>query len=285
MTTIMPNASQYPDQAAALIKTQHPNFKPQIGIVLGSGLGGFVEHLERSVVIPYQDLPGFPQGAVHGHAGNLVLGTYEGTDVVCLQGRAHYYEGNHSQTVKTYVRTLQRLGCQSFIATNAVGSLNLEVKPGELMLITDHINFQGCNPLIGPNDDEFGPRFFPVDTLYDAQLREQFLRTAQSLHIPIHQGVYLAVLGPNYETAAEIRAFRLLGADVVGMSTVPEVLVAQHCGMKTAVISTITNFATGLNTTAHDHNEVVKVAAEGGKNLNQLLCQWIKGFDAFKAAN
>ena len=142
----MSNTSQYPDQAAAFIKAQHPDFKPKIGIVLGSGLGGFVDHLERSVVIPYQKLPGFPQGAVHGHAGNLVLGTYAGIDVVGLQGRAHYYEGNHSDSVKTYVRTLQRLGCQYFIATNAVGSLNPDAKPGELMLITDHINFQGCNP-------------------------------------------------------------------------------------------------------------------------------------------
>jgi len=272
----MSNTSQYPDQAAAFIKAQHPDFKTKIGIVLGSGLGGFVDHLERSVVIPYQKLPGFPQGAVHGHAGNLVLGTYAGIDVVGLQGRAHYYEGNHSDSVKTYVRTLQRLGCQYFIATNAVGSLNPDAKPGELMLITDHINFQGCNPLTGPNDDEFGPRFFPVDAAYNPRLREQFSSTAQALQIPLHQGVYAAVLGPNYETAAEIKAFRILGADVVGMSTVPEVLVAQHCGMKIAVISTITNFATGLNATVHDHNEVVKVAAQGGKNLNQLLCQWIK---------
>ena len=258
------------DQAAALITMQYADYHPQVGIVLGSGLGGFVEYLERPVVIPYKELPGFPEASVHGHAGNLVLGTYAGVDVACLQGRAHYYEGDHSETVKTYVRTLQRLGCQYFIATNAVGSLNPEAKPGELMLITDHINFQGCNPLIGPNDDTFGPRFFPVDAAYNLSLREQFLSTASALHIPLHQGVYCAVLGPNYETAAEIRAFRLLGADVVGMSTVPEVLVAQHCGMKIAVISTITNFATGLNTTAHDHLEVVKVAAEGGKNLNKL---------------
>lgn len=275
----MSKASHNADQAAAFIKTQYPNFKPRIGIVLGSGLGGYGEHLERCEVIPYQKLPGFPSGAVHGHAGNMVLGNYAGVDVVALQGRTHYYEGNHSETVKTYVRTLQRLGCQYFIATNASGSLNPDAKPGQLMLITDHINLQGCNPLIGPNDDDFGPRFFPVDTLYNLDLRKQFLNIAQKLHIPLHQGVYIAVLGPNYETAAEIRAFRMLGADVVGMSTVPEVLVAQHCGMKVAVISTITNYATGLNAVAHDHNEVVKVAAEGGKHLNQLLCQWIESVE------
>ncbi|MGV3740551.1 MAG: purine-nucleoside phosphorylase [Gammaproteobacteria bacterium] len=274
----MSKATHNADQAAVFIKTQYTDFKPRIGIVLGSGLGGFGEHLEDCKVIPYQKLPGFPSGAVHGHAGNMVLGSYAGVEVVALQGRAHYYEGNHSETVKTYVRTLQRLGCEYFIATNASGSLNPDAKPGQLMLITDHINLQGCNPLIGPNDDDFGPRFFPVDALYNLELRKQFLNIAQKLNIPLHQGVYIAVLGPNYETAAEIKAFRILGADVVGMSTVPEVLVAQHCGMKVGVISTITNYATGLNVVAHDHNEVVKVAAEGGKHLNQLLCQWIEEF-------
>ena len=273
---LMSDLSSLPDQAAQYIKAEHPNFKPKVGIVLGSGLGGFVEHLECSHVIPYQKLPGFPHGSVHGHAGNLVLGAYAGVDVVVLQGRAHYYEGNHSESIKTYVRTLQRLGCHFFIATNAVGSLNPSIHPGELMLITDHINFQGSNPLIGPNDEAFGPRFFPLDTAYNPQLLEKFLQLSKTLAIPLHQGVYAAVLGPNYETAAEIKAFRILGADVVGMSTVPEVLVAQHCGMHTAVISIITNFATGLNVSAHDHNEVVKVAAHGGKNLNQLLCEWIK---------
>lgn len=271
----MSHASFPADQAAALITAQYPDYKPQVGIVLGSGLSGFVDNLQRTVSIPYEDLPNFPKTTVYGHPGNLVLGTYAGVDVVCLQGRAHYYEGNHSETVKTYVRTLQRLGCHSFIATNAAGSLNIEAKPGELMLITDHINFQGCNPLLGPNDEAFGPRFFPLDDAYSLTFREQFLNVAQKSGITLHQGVYCAVLGPNFETAAEIKAFRLLGADAVGMSTVPEVLVAHHCGMKIAVISTITNFATGLGASAHSHLEVVKVAAEGGKDLNKLLCQWL----------
>lgn len=281
----MTRPSHYPDQAAAQIKTQYPDYAPQVGIVLGSGLGGFIDHLERRVVIPYQDLPGFPISSVHGHASNLVLGTYAGMDIVCLQGRAHYYEGNHSESVKTYVRTLKRLGCDYFIATNAVGSLDIEAKPGELMLITDHINFQGCNPLLGHNDDEFGPRFFPVDEAYNLELRTQFLNQAQTMNLVLHQGVYIAVLGPNYETAAEIRAFRMLGADVVGMSTVPEVLVAHHCGMKVAVLSTITNFATGLNPTAHDHQEVVKVAAQGGTHLNELLCRWIENLKSGAQTN
>lgn len=266
----------HPDQVAAQLKTAYPGYQPQIAVVLGSGLGGFVDHLEDRVVIPYADLPGFPISSVHGHAGKLVLGRTSGKDVICLQGRAHPYEGENHAAVKMYVRTLQRLGCKYFIATNAVGSLNKDAQPGELMLINDHINFQSSNPLVGPNDDDFGPRFLPVDQAYNIKLREQFLKTASELNIQLHQGVYFAVLGPNYETAAEIRAFRLLGADVVGMSTVPEVLIAHHCGMKVAVISTITNFATGLNTTDHDHQDVVKVAARGGEKLNQLLCRWIQ---------
>ncbi|HVT63133.1 MAG TPA: purine-nucleoside phosphorylase [Legionellaceae bacterium] len=272
MTEIMP----HPDQIAAQLKAMYPLYRPKIGIVLGSGLGGFVDNLENRVEIPYQELSGFPISTVHGHAGKLVFGTLGGKDIVCLQGRAHLYEGANHAAVKMYVRTLHRLGCEYFIATNAVGSLNQDIQPGELMLITDHINFQSSNPLVGPNEEEFGPRFLAVDEAYYLPLREQFLQAAKELEITLHQGIYFAVLGPSYETAAEIRAFRLLGADVVGMSTVPEVLVAHHCGMKVGVISTITNFATGLNTTQHDHNEVVKMAAKGGEKLNRLLSHWLQ---------
>ena len=271
----MTTTAHHADLAAAQLKAAYPSYKPRIGIVLGSGLGDFVEHLDKSIAIPYTDLPGFPHGSVHGHANKLVLGSISGIDVVCLQGRAHSYEGENHHTVKTYVRTLQRLGCQTFLATNAVGSLNKDVGPGELMLINDHINIQPSNPLVGPNDDDFGPRFLPVDNAYDVTLRQQFLATAKELSISLHEGVYVSVLGPNYETAAEIRAFRLLGGDVVGMSTVPEVLVAHHCGMKVAVLSTITNFATGLATSSHDHNEVVKTARNAASKLSQLIKHWL----------
>ena len=262
-------------QACNKIKLRFPSFQPKIGIVLGSGLGGFTEQLEDAVSIPYHDLPGFPSGNVHGHGGNLVLGHIGGVDVVCLQGRSHSYEGGNYDTVKTYVRTLKLLGCEVFLATNASGSLREEVGPGELMLVTDHINMQPGNPLVGPNDDEFGPRFYPLDNAYDITLREKLVATARKESIPIHQGVYVSVLGPNYETAAEIRAFRILGADAVGMSTVPEVLVAHHCGMKVAVIATITNYATGLNHTAHSHNEVVSVAEQAGQKLNRLVKEFV----------
>ncbi|MCC5014972.1 MULTISPECIES: purine-nucleoside phosphorylase [Legionella] len=261
--------------AAEKIKQQVPSFKPTIGIVLGSGLGSFAEQLDDAVTISYDELPGFPKITVHGHGGNLVVGYLSGIGVVCLQGRAHSYEGDHHDTVKTYVRTLRLLGCSHFMATNASGSLREDVGPGELMLITDHINMQPGNPLVGPNDDEFGSRFFPLDNAYDQGMRDKLLQIAHKENIALNQGVYLSVLGPNYETAAEIRAFRIMGADAVGMSTVPEVLVANHCGMKVAVIATITNYATGLSRTSHSHEAVVLMASKAAEKLNRLVKQFI----------
>lgn len=269
--------NSYPHLAAEYINKLYPSFKPVIGIVLGSGLGQFAEELEDAVSISYEELPGFPRLTVHGHGGKLILGYCGGVGVVCLQGRAHTYEGmEHYQTVKNYVRTLKVLGCQYFIATNASGSLREDVGPGELMLITDHINFQPGNPLIGPNEDEFGPRFYPLDNAYDETMRNDLLALAQRNAIKLNQGVYVSVLGPNYETAAEIRAFKLLGADAVGMSTVPEVLVANHCGLKVAVIATITNYATGLTKISHSHDAVVMMASQAAKQLNTLIKQYIQ---------
>lgn len=258
--------------AAESILAQYPQFKPKVGIVLGSGLGQLAESLQDQVVIPYHDLPGFPHGSIQGHAQKLVLGRMEHVDVVCLQGRAHLYEGEQAHdTVKTYIRTLKLLGCEYLIATNAVGSLHESLRPGELVLIHDHINLQPTNPLVGPNDDQFGPRFLPLDKAYDPSMQDQFQRLAREHDIPLHRGIYLAIIGPNYETAAEIRAFRTLGADVVGMSTVPEVLVAAHCGLKIGVISIVTNYATGLNPIAHNHADVVSVAEQAGEKLAQII--------------
>lgn len=266
----------YAHLAADYIKKLHPSFKPTVGVVLGSGLGQFAEELEDSVSLNYEDLPGFPKMTVKGHGGHLILGYWKGVGVICLQGRAHTYEGlQNYEAVKTYVRTMKLLGCDYFIATNASGSLREEVGPGELMLITDHINLQPGNPLVGPNDDEFGPRFYPLDNAYDKTMRDGLLSIAKQHSISLAQGVYISVLGPHYETAAEIRAFKILGADAVGMSTVPEVLVANHCGMKVAVIATITNFATGLSTTSHSHDEVVKMAAIASEKLNILIKQYL----------
>ncbi len=262
--------------AAKLIKNQTPSFIPKIGIVLGSGLGSFVDQIEKPVIIQYEDLPGFPRMTVHGHTGSMVLGYLNDVPVVCLQGRAHFYEGDTSEAVKTYVRTLKLLGCEYFIATNASGSLNEHMHPGSLMQVTDHINFQPVNPLVGPNDDAFGERFFPMDNAYDATMNAHIKSTADEEGIVLHEGVYISVLGPNYETAAEIRAFKSWGADAVGMSTVPEVLVARHCGMRVAVIATITNFATGLATTSHHHDAVVATANQAAHHLNLLLRKSIK---------
>src|SRR3990167_9467673 len=263
------NHLSQPTQAALLIKKTHPNFKPKIGIVLGSGLGCFTKIITNSYRISYNLLPGFPKLTVTGHAGNLILGTINGMEIVCLEGRSHSYEGLDYTAVKTYVRTLRAIGCEYFFATNASGSLHQDIGPGELMLITDHINMQPGNPLVGPNDSEFGPRFFPLDNAYDLEMQAILLQVASKETIKLHKGVYISVLGPNYETAAEIRAFRILGADAVGMSTVPEVLVANHCGMKVAVIAIITNYATGLDSTSHSHESVVLTASRAVEKLNR----------------
>lgn len=262
--------------AANYIKKLYPSFKPSIAVVLGSGLGQFANELQDSVSISYQDLPGFPNITVQGHGGNLILGYWNSIGVVCLQGRAHTYEGlENYETVKTYIRTLKLLGCTYFIATNASGSLREDVGPGELMLISDHINFQPINPLIGPNDEDYGPRFYPLDNAYDQEMRFSFLSLAKKNEIKLSEGVYISVLGPHYETAAEIRAFKILGADAVGMSTVPEVLVANHCGMRVAVIAMITNYATGLSKQIHSHEGVVAMAESAATKLNLLLKQYI----------
>lgn len=272
------NHSNLASQALTKIHKIRPDFKPIIGIVLGSGLGSFAEALDDVVNIPYDVLPGFPKTTVKGHSGNLVLGYYNKVPIACLQGRAHSYEGHSHEIVKTYVRTLRLMGCDYFLATNASGSLREDVGPGELMLITDHINLQIDNPLVGPNDDEFGPRFLALDKAYDLDVRNNLLSLAKKAGITLHQGVYMAVIGPNYETTAEIKAFKLLGADAIGMSTVPEVLVAVHCGMKVGVIATITNHATGLAKCSHSHDAVVSMASKAAESLNELIQRYIASF-------
>lgn len=271
-----------PNAVAAQIRARFPQYQPKIGIVLGSGLGGFADELDHTVSIPYVDLPGFPTMSVHGHGGAMVLGNMFDVDVVCLQGRAHSYEGPSHDAVKMYVRTLKRLGCEYFVAISACGSLRPDVGPGELMLIQDHINFQPGNPLMGPNDDAFGPRFYPVDHAYDLEARRTLMHIAEEENIGLTEGVYISVSGPNYETAAEIRAFQHLGADAIGMSTVPEVLVATHCGMKVVVIATMTNYATGIAKTSHSHEAVVAMAMQSGEKVRRLMRKFIKTFASLK---
>ncbi|MEN9449831.1 MAG: purine nucleoside phosphorylase [Pseudomonadota bacterium] len=260
-----------PQQLAQSILKHHPDFQPKVGIILGSGLADIADKFTDSISIPYTELPGFPVSSVVGHHGKMILGYLNKIPVVCCQGRVHSYEGMQGKDFKIFIRTLKCLGCHTLLMTNAVGSLNKNVALGQLVLISDHINFQPMNPLAGPNDEEFGPRFFPMDDAYDPGIRDIIRQTAKKLSIPLNEGVYVSVLGPNFETPAEIRAFRQLGADVVGMSTVPEVIVARHCGLKVAVISVVTNLAAGLGDEPITHEGTVHFAAKASENLGRLL--------------
>jgi purine-nucleoside phosphorylase len=230
-------------RAVAVIRerTQH---QPKVGLVLGSGLGGLADTLEDRVVIPYDDIPGWPTSTVHGHQGNLVLGTLEGQTVVAQQGRAHFYEGYGLQQVTFPIRVMHFLGVKTLILTNAAGGLNPTYRVGEIMLLKDHINFVGLsghNPLVGPNDDAIGPRFPGMVQTYDRKLREVARNIAAEADVPLHEGVYACVAGPSYETPAEVRMLRAMGADAVGMSTAHEVIVARHAGMRVMACSGITN--------------------------------------------
>ena len=214
--------------------------------MLGSGLGDVAERISGPVEVSYADLPGFPRPSVQGHAGRLVLGHLGGVAVACLSGRAHLYEGVGSRPLNTLVRTLKAVGCRAIVLTNASGSLRPELGAGSLVLIEDHINLQGTNPLLGPNDDAVGPRFVDLTEVYAQRLRGAFSAAAEARGIALGRGVYLAVLGPAFETPAEIRAYRTLGADLVGMSTVPEAISARHAGLEVAAISVVTNLAAGM---------------------------------------
>lgn len=260
-----------PEQVSQYILTQKPGFSPKIALVLGSGLADFATHLTDSVSIAYRDVPGFPVSSVAGHPGRWILGYLRDVPVICCQGRVHAYEGMQAQDFKLFIRTLKALGCAAVVMTNAVGSLRTEWLPGQLVLISDHLHFQPGNPLIGPNDDQWGPRFFPMDNAYDVELRHLFQQTAQEIGITLPEGIYISVLGPCFETPAEIRAFRQLGADVVGMSTIPEVIVARHCGLKVTVLSAVTNLAAGLSSEQITHEGTLHFAAKAGDALAALL--------------
>jgi xanthosine phosphorylase len=263
-----------PQQAAQLVASMKPGFTPRVGLVLGSGLGGLAEALTDTTAIPYQELPGFPISTVAGHAGRLILGYLEGVPVACLQGRAHYYEGAENNKIKNLIRTFKALGCEIYFGTNAAGSLRADVGPGNVMLINDHINLQGTNPLLGHNEEEFGPRFIGMENAYDPELRQQMHQVAKTLNIPLTDAVYASVLGPMFETPAEIRAFRILGADAVGMSTVPEVIIARHCGLKVMVLSAITNLAAGMSDENITHENTLHFASLTADRMMTL----VKGF-------
>ena len=245
--------------------------QPEIGLILGSGLGDFADTLEDRQVIPFTDIPDFPAATVPGHTGAFVFGKKHGKSLVCLQGRLHYYEGHPMQLLTMPVRIMKKLGVQTLVLTNAAGGVNTDYRPGDLMLITDHINYSGSNPLIGVNDPELGPRFPDVTDLYSAGLRLQVKLAAVEAGIGLRQGVYMMFSGPNYETPAEIRMARILGADAVGMSTVPEALVAAQCGIKVLGISCITNLAAGVSPNKLSHQEVMDTAAMAHDKFHSLV--------------
>lgn len=258
----------------------HTDLVPRVGIVLGSGLGAVADAVEGAVSFPYTELPGFPEGSVAGHARTLHLGTLAGVPVAVLQGRAHLYEGVDPAAQRVPIQTLRGLGADAVLLTNAAGSLVPEVTPGRLMALTDHINLMGSSPLIGPNDDAIGPRFVSMGATYDPALRARLHAAADAEGIPLADGVYLAVTGPAFETPAEIRAFSVLGADAVGMSTVPEAIVAVHCGLRVAAVSCITNLAEGMSDEVLSHEGTLAAAALGAQDLARLIPRFLQELPA-----
>jgi xanthosine phosphorylase len=257
--------------AAAVLAERAPGLTPRLGILLGSGLGGLADALTGAVTVPYAELPGFPLPGIAGHAGRVVLGTLAGLPVACLQGRRHVYEGGDPGAMRAPVRALRQAGAEAILITNAAGSLRADVGPGRLMAIADHINLLGVNPLMGPNDDAVGPRFPSLRDVYDPDLRARLHAAAARLGIDLAEGVYLAAAGPSFETPAEIRAFRTLGADAVGMSTVPEVILARHCGLRVAAVSAITNLAEGMGGGELSHEQTLRQAAVAAEDLARLI--------------
>ncbi len=257
--------------AVEKIRARRPGFVPRVGLILGSGLGGIAAALEDALAIDYGELPGFPRAGVEGHAGRLVLGRLAGVPLACLQGRVHLYEGGPAAALAVLPRTLKALGCELLILTNASGALRPDLAPGSVVLIEDHINLLGQNPLIGVNDPAIGPRFPDLSEVYDRALRARLEGVAGRLGIPLASAVYLATLGPCFETPAEIRAFRALGADLVGMSTVPEAISARHCGLKVLGLSIVTNLAAGLAAEPLSHAETLARAAGAAATVQRLL--------------
>ncbi len=244
---------------------------PRVAVVLGSGLGAFAEELDDAVAIPYSEIPGWPKSTAVGHAGKLVFGRIDETETVVMAGRVHLYEGYSPAEVVFPIRVLARMGVRAAVFTNAAGGINLAYGQGALVLISDHINLQGSNPLAGLNDDSFGPRFPDMSDAYSSRLRCTARAVAESVGTRLHEGVYAAMLGPNYETPAEIRFLRVIGADLVGMSTVPEVIAARHMGVEVLAISCVTNMAAGILKQKICHEEVLETGAAVRGTLVRLL--------------
>jgi xanthosine phosphorylase len=255
-------------------------FAPRLGIVLGSGLGVLADALTDATHFEYAELEGFPQPSVAGHAATLSFGELKGLPVAVYSGRKHIYEGGDPGAMGVPIRTLKALGADALLVTNAAGSLRAEVGPGRLMAISDHINLLGVNPLTGPNDDAVGPRFPSLRDAYDPELRYRLGTAAGALQIDLAEGVYLATAGPSFETPAEIRAFRTLGADAVGMSTVPEVILARHAGLRVVAVSAITNLAEGMGGEELSHEQTLRNAEIAARDLVRLVQRFAEDYDA-----
>ncbi|MFZ0805677.1 MAG: purine-nucleoside phosphorylase [Candidatus Sulfotelmatobacter sp.] len=258
------------ESAAQLILSRTP-LRPKIGLVLGSGLGAFADSLRDATRVPYAEIPSFPQSTAIGHAGRMVIGKADSVPVAAMQGRVHPYEGYPAQQVTFPIRVFGRMGLRAVILTNAAGGINLGYSQGALVLIRDHINLQGSNPLVGPNDDRFGPRFPDLTRAYSREYRSIAREEGQKLGITLHEGVYAAMLGPSYESPAEIEFLRRIGADLVGMSTVAEVITARHMGLNVLAISCVTNMAAGILDQPLSHEEVMETGERVKNTFESLL--------------
>jgi len=264
------------DAAEAIAKRLPGGVRPRVALVLGSGLGALADRVEGAVAIPYGEIPGFYPPGVHGHAGRLVLGTLAGVPVAIMQGRKHMYEGLPPDAVTTPIRALKRLGCERLVLTCAAGSLRTEVGPGRLMMVTDHINMQGTSVLVGPNDDEVGPRFPPLLDAWDPAMNARLREAAKATGIDLAEGVYAAWLGPAFETPAEVRMLKMLGGDAVGMSMVQECIAARHCGLTVCGVAAITNLGVGLSPDPVDHAQTLRGAALAAADLERLMLAFLE---------
>ena len=278
-------------EAAAFLRSKIGKFRPRVGMVLGSGLGDAAEAISESVNIPSSEIPHFPESTVQGHSGRIIAGSMGGAPVLVMQGRVHFYEGYSPRQVTFPMRVLGSLGIQAVILTNAAGAIDENLRLGQLVLLTDHINMMGWNPLVGPNEPRFairpdaGLRFFDMSEPYSAWIRGLAKDIANTEGFELSEGIYIAVSGPSFETPAEIRAFRTLGAQLVGMSTVPETIVARHMGMEVLAVSCVTNQAAGLSPTPLSHEEVFKTGQQVRWRLRRLLEQLAPGITSLLEAN
>jgi purine-nucleoside phosphorylase len=264
------------EHATRIIRAR-TNVEPRIGVILGSGLGGFADDFDEAVGIPYEEIPGFMRSTAQGHAGRLVVGKVDSVPVLAMQGRVHYYEGYSLEEVTFPIRTFALLGIKTLILTNAAGGINVQLTQGALMVISDHLNLMGDNPLRGPNDERFGPRFPDMSAVYSHELQELVVEEAKAIGVEVRRGIYGALSGPSYETPAEILLLRNLGADAVGMSTVPEAIVARHMGLEVLGISCITNMAAGIGDEPINHEEVVATGDRVRGTFTELLRRVVSG--------